>query len=169
MKSEWQENEVRDMAEISLKNVGPYRLAYIEHTGEYGKIPFNDYFGRLYGWVQQRGLRPVGDSLAMYHDDPKKVPLDKCRSEIGVPFAGDARPEGGIKIKDVPGLQVATVHHAGPGSEFRSTYDALNQWIAANGLECAGPSIEVYHRATETVGDKVMIHAEIQVPVRKKK
>lgn len=156
------------MAEVRLKRTEAYKLAYIEHVGDYGKIPFNNYISQLFGWAGKKNIRPSGPPLGIFYDDPEQVAPEKCRSEVGIPIHGDAAPEGSIKIKDVPAMEVVVIEHAGSAKEYEKTYESLFRWIAQNGYRCAGPTIEIYGRQPETVGGETIIYAEVQAPVRKK-
>jgi AraC family transcriptional regulator len=156
------------MAEIKIKKTKACRLAYVEHVGEYGSIPYNRYFAQLYGWAKEKKIRPGFQPMVIFYDDPSQTPPEKCRSEIGIPITGDAKPEGNIKIKDLPPMEVAVIQHKAPAKEYPETYRKLSEWMAKNGYEWAGPSIEVYTKKPKVEGDEVILYANVQVPIKKK-
>ncbi|UCE73112.1 MAG: GyrI-like domain-containing protein [Methanomassiliicoccales archaeon] len=156
------------MAGIKIKTIKAQKLAYLEHTGDYGSIPYDKYFDQLYAWVKEKKIRPGFKPLGIFHDDPDQTPPEKCRSEICIPIVGDAEPEGDIKIKDLPSMDVAVIKHKGTSKEYQNTYKTLGDWITQNGYEWAGPSMEIYTKKPKAKGDEVMIYATVQVPVKKK-
>lgn len=156
------------MAEVVIKNTKPYKLAYVEHGGDYGKIPFDNYIQQLYGWAKKHKVRPGFQPLGIFYDDPSKTEPEKCRSEIGIPIIGSATPEKNIKIKEMPTMTVAVIKHKAPAKEYQETYRKLSEWIAKNGYEWAGPSIEIYTKKPKVVGNETILYANIQAPIRKK-
>ena len=44
--------------DIELKTIEPARVAFVSMRGAYGQVP--EAMGRLYGWVAQHGIEPVG-------------------------------------------------------------------------------------------------------------
>jgi len=156
------------MAKIKIKKTKPYKLAYIEHVGDYRNVPFDKYIPQLYGWAKEKKVRPGFRSVGIYYDCPETTPPEKCRSEIGIPVHGTPEPGGEIKIKDVPVMEVAVIKHAGPAKDYSKTYGALNEWMTQSGYEWAGPAFEVYTKKPKVKGGETIIYAEVQVPVRKK-
>jgi effector-binding domain-containing protein len=106
--------------------------------------------------------------MGMYRDNPDAAPPEKCRSEIGITFKGDAKEASGIKIRKIPAMDVATLSHKGPGSEFKNTYAKLMAWIAEKGYEVSGPPMEVYSKKPQVVGGVTILYAKIMIPVKKK-
>jgi AraC family transcriptional regulator len=157
-----------DMAGVKLKTIKPQKLAYVEHTGDYGSIPYDEYFGKLYEWAKEKNVRPGFKGLGIFYDDPQKKPPEDCRSEICIPIVGDAESEGEIKIKELPEMQVAVLKHKGSSKDYPDTYNKLHEWTRQNGYEWAGPYMEVYNKKPKTKGDETIISSNVQVPVKKK-
>jgi effector-binding domain-containing protein len=143
-------------------------LAYIEHKGPYDKVPWEDYIKRLYGWAKEQKVMPGFYPMAIYHDDPEKTSPEECRSDIGITFKGRAKEQTGVKIHRMPTMKVATISHKGPGTEFKSTYAKLGDWIEKKGYRTSGPPIEVYSKKPEVVGGVTVLYAKVMMPVRKK-
>jgi len=156
------------MAAVKIKTTKPQKLAYLEHTGDYKTIPYDQYFDKLYTWAKENKVRPGFKPLGIFHDDPEKTPPEKCRSEIGIPIVGDVEPEGEVKIKELPTMEVAEIKHKGSSDQYKETYNILSQWVAQNGYEYAGPPMEVYTKKPKIKGDETIIYANVQVPVKKK-
>ena len=143
-------------------------LAYIEHQGAFDKIPWQEYIERLYGWAKEQKVMPGFYPMGIYHDDPKVVPLEKCRSDIGITFKGNAKESSGIKVCQIPAMKVATISHKGPGSEFPKSYAILGEWIEKKGLKLSGPPMEIYSKRPEVVDGVAIVYAKIMFPVSKK-
>ena len=144
------------------------KIAYIEHLGPYGEIPWAQYVERLYGWAKGQKVMPGFYPMSLYHDDPKKTSPDRCRSEIAITFKGDGKERDGVRIRELPEMTVATISHKGPGVEFEKTYAKLNEWIAEKGYILSGPPIEVYSKKPEVVDGVTIIYAKVMMPVCKK-
>ncbi|MEE9150281.1 MAG: GyrI-like domain-containing protein [Thermoplasmata archaeon] len=156
------------MAGIKLKTTKAQKLAYLEHTGDYRSIPYDEYFNRLYEWAKEKKVRPGFNSMGIFYDNPEETPPEQCKSEIGIPIVGDAESEEDIKIKELPSMEVAVTKHKGSTKEYQETYRKLNEWIMRNGYEWAGPAMEVYTKKPKTVGEETIVYATVQVPVKKK-
>ncbi|MBI5000067.1 MAG: GyrI-like domain-containing protein [Euryarchaeota archaeon] len=157
------------MPEIVVKKREATKIAYVEHTGPYDKIPFDVYIGKLYGFAKENKVMPGFHPFAMYPDDPKVTPPEKLKSEIAITLKGEAVPSKGVKVKILPEMEVAVIKHKAPGTEFPETYRKVMEWVAANGYECSGPCLEIYTKKPTVEGAKTIIYANIQVPIRKKK
>jgi len=153
--------------EVKVKKSKPLRMAYVKYTGAYDKIPYDQYFGELFTWTKEKRLKPAGPSMGIFYDDPKTVPAEKCRSEVGIPIRGRAKPEKKIKIKEIPSTDVAAIAHRGPTKDYSKTYEKLNRWVAENGYVATGPPMEIYLSKPKLVRGEPSIFSVIQVPVKK--
>jgi AraC family transcriptional regulator len=143
-------------------------IAYLEHTGAFDKIPWQESIERLYGWAKEQKVMPGFYPMGIYLDDPSVVPREKCRTEIAITFKGEAKEKSGVKIRPMPGIKVATLSHKGPESEFNKTYGLLTSWIEAKGLKLIGPPMEIYSKKPEVVNGETILYAKIMMPVEKK-
>lgn len=156
------------MKKIKLEKTKPITLAYIEHIGSYGEIPFDRHIFQLYTWAKEKKVRPGFKTMGIFYDNPEEKPPAECRSEIGIPIKGTASSDEQIKIKELPSMDVAVIKHKGPASEYGETYKKLAEWIEENGYEWAGPAMEVYKKKPKVVGNETIIYANVQAPVKKK-
>jgi AraC family transcriptional regulator len=155
-------------AKVKIEHRKPLTLAYIEHRGDYGRIPFDEYIGRLYAWTKERRVRPGMQAMGIFYDSPERTPPAQCRCEIGIPVYGDVKPEGDVRVKAMPAMDVATISHRGPSREYSATYRALSEWIALHGYEWVGPSFEVYSKKPTIEKGETILYAKVMAPVRKK-
>ena len=156
------------MASIKLESRKPMTIAYIEHVGSYGNIPFDKYFGQLYGWAKENKVMPGFHPIGIYHNSPRKTPQEECKASIAIPIYGKGKPSGNIKIKKLPAMKVASYSHKGPSSEYQNSYDKLESWIKENGYALADCPIEVYSKKPEVVKGEMILYAKIMIPVKKK-
>jgi effector-binding domain-containing protein len=150
-----------------VKKSKDMKIAYVKHVGAYNKIPYNKYYEKLFVWIKEKRLRPVGPPFGIFYDNPEEVPAKKCRSEIGVPIKGNAKSGKDIKVKKVPAATVVRLVHRGPMKDYGKSYKKLNKWIAANGHVWAGPCMETYISKPKMVRGELSVLTVIRVPVKK--
>lgn len=155
-------------AKIRIKKRKATNLAYIEHTGDYGQIPFEEYMKKLMTWAKENKAKPGWKLTGIYYDDPMKTSPEQCRSEIGIPVRGNPPSGDEVKVKEIPGTEVATLYHKAPAEEYPNSYKTLFDWIAANDYELTGAPMEIYTKKPKVKGGKTIIYSEIQFPVKKK-
>jgi len=156
------------MEKIKVEKTKPMMLAYIEHQGSYGEIPFDTYIPQLYAWAKEKKVRPGFKTIGIFYDSPEKKSPAECKSEIGIPIVGAANSDEKIKIKELPSMDVAVIKHKALASKYAETYKKLGEWIEENGYEWIGPAMEVYTKKPKVVGNEKIIYANIQIPIRKK-
>jgi len=156
------------MAEVKLKKSKACKVAFIEHVGAYDRVPYGDYYDKLFRWAEQKDLRPSGPPMAIFLDKPEETPPEKCRCEVLIPIEGEAESEGEIKMKEIPSTDMASITHRGPTSDYSKTYGKLRKWIHEKGYFCAGPVMEIYLSKPKAVRGKTVVFTNIQVPIREK-
>jgi len=159
------------MEKIKIEKTKPMKIAYFEHIGAYGDIPFDKYIPRLFQWAKEKKVRPGFKSLTLCYDNPEKTDPQQCRSEIAIPIKGEATPDREVKIKDLPPMEVAVIKHEGPASEYGNTYRKLTQWIEENGYIWANepvPAWEEYTKKPKMVGNEIILYAKVKVPIKRK-
>lgn len=156
------------MAKIKVKTRKGGKVAYIAHTGSYMKVPYDELFGKLYGWAKQNKVRPGFKALGIFMDNPEKTPPEQCRSEIGISIYGDGPETDRIKVKTLPDMEVAVMKFKGESEDYMKAYNEIGEWTEANGYEWAGPCIEEYTKKPKVKDGKTIMFANIQVPVKRK-
>jgi len=143
-------------------------LAYIENEGPYDKVPWDQYIPRLYGWAKEQKVMPGFYPMGIYLSNPKTTAREKLNSEIAITFKGKAKEAGGIKIRKLPAMKVASISHKGPGSEFDKTYSKLREFVDERGYRVSGPAMEIYSKKPEVVNGVTILYAKVMMPVVKK-
>ena len=151
--------------EVKLKKTEPMQVATVSYVGPYGEA------GKLYGeiakWLRQKGLKITGPPFGWFYDNPEEVPAHKLRSELGFPFKGEAKPEGKIKINQIPAQEVLATMHKGPYREVGPAYEALFQYANEKGYVPLGCPMEIYLNGPAKVPESELL-TEIRVLVKKK-
>ncbi len=153
------------MIDVQLKTTEPETVAFIAMSGPYDLIP--EAMGKLYGWVGQHGMQPVGMPAGVYLTDPS-VGQAEAKWELRAPVAGvvQDRPvdETCCGVKHVDPHLVAFAMHRGPYDTVASTYAELAAWIDTNGYVAVGPPEELYFSDPETTAPEDHL-TEIRFPV----
>jgi DNA-binding transcriptional MerR regulator/predicted transcriptional regulator YdeE len=102
--------------------------------------------GILVAWYEE----PADDGSVVVH--------------VGFDIGDQAVPEGdGVRIIELPRINVASVLHRGAMDNIESTYEALIRWMEDSGYQLAGPSRELYHEWNEEDPERSV--TELQMPV----
>ena len=121
-------------------------------------------FGELYGYVARLGA--AGVPGATWHDDGYKE--QDVDAEAFVYLKGRVPETDRVKVRELAAADVASVVHKGAFIRLCDAYNAIMQWIEANGYSVAGPSREIYLHCPQPVRqDDESCVTEIQVPVEK--
>jgi AraC family transcriptional regulator len=155
--------------EAEVKKTEPMTVAFISIKGPYSLI--SETFGKLYGWIEEKGYVPAGPPIGIYFNAPGQVPDEELLWELRSPIAGDMASsdpdERGLGVKIVEGIEVAATIHNGPYDQVGATYGALWGWITENGYEIVGPSEEVYLSDPGKTPPEELL-TEVRFPVRKR-
>jgi AraC family transcriptional regulator len=152
--------------EIKLKKTRATRVAVVSQVGPYseaGKI-----YGEIAKWLEEKRLKITGPPFGWFYDNPEEIEPHRLRSEVGFPFKGEAKPEGNIKIKEIPAQEVFFMSHKGPYSEVGPSYTALFQHAREKGYIPSGCPMEIYLNDPAKVPESELI-TEIQLPIKKKR
>ncbi len=140
------------MIDVQVKTTDPETVAYIAMRGPFDQIPMA--MGRLYGWVAQHHLEPVGMPSGVYLNNPELVPQDEALWMLRAPVAGDPEAEPpddvGCGIEQVPPHLVAATMHRGPYDTIDHTYHELASWVSDHGYMVVGPPEELYYSDPDT-------------------
>lgn len=143
-------------------------VAFINVKGDFSQIPMT--FKKLYGWIAQKGYKPVGAAIAVYHNIPGEVPDEELSWELRSQLSGDiAEVEAdseGLGVKRLGATEMATTIYKGPYENIEQVYTALNTWVSTNDYEVSGPVEELYLNDPTITGEEPL--TEIRFPVRKR-
>jgi len=153
---------------IKVKKRPAGAIAYIEHRGPYGNIPFDEYMGKLYAFAKQSKVRPGWKPFAVYTTDPNTTPEADNITQVAIDISKEVPGSGEVKVRSLPETDVAVMVHNAPSEEYKKSYAELGKWISENGYMTAGPPLEIYTAKPKMVDGKVIIYSEIHFPVKKR-
>jgi effector-binding domain-containing protein len=97
-------------------------------------------FGAIMQCAGQLGIQPCGAPFVAYHN----MDMADLDIEIGFPFAQSLAGKGNVLVGEIPGGRAAACLHVGPYDQVGAAYDALSQWMQANGHVPTGVAYEFY-------------------------
>lgn len=156
------------MPKIKVKKRKGGALAYIEHKGAYGSIPFDDYYKELYDWAKAKKARPGFKPFVVYITDPNNTPESEWVTQVAIPVGITAEPAGKVQVRELPDMEIAILKHAATAEEYGNSYAEIGKWIEENGYDVTHPPMEVYTKKPKVKDGKTIIFSDIQFPVKKK-
>ena len=161
-----QENNMSDY-KMQIKEVEPLMVAMMRETvPTVAELPasFDRMFGQTWAYVHGQGAAGGVSAISVYYDEE----WTGCDMKIGaaVPITHDIPPTDAIHITSLPAATMAMTTHVGPFRFLSQAFDALAQWVYANGYKIAGPASEVY-LSGDPSGDQADCVTEVRFPVVK--
>jgi AraC family transcriptional regulator len=147
---------------IKEKRIPETKVAYIPYMGNYDKIP--ELIQEVGEWVMENGLEMTGMVYGTYFNSPEDVPEEDLKYEIGFSIAGDAEPEGKVKIKEIPEHIVLSALHKGPYNEVGRAIRAISEYSVKHDYKVVGPVTEVYLNDPTQVPER-KLRTEVRIPV----
>jgi DNA gyrase inhibitor GyrI len=140
------------------KNLPALHVACVAERGSFDEAMPRG-FARLFTWLKERGVQPAGKSMAVFYDDPAKVPPEAQRLDTCVPVDANVEGLGDVSTKMIGGFEVAALVYRGRGDRDQAYHD-LYDWLHSEGYHESGPPIETY---LSQLGEEM--RAEIAVPI----
>jgi effector-binding domain-containing protein len=97
-------------------------------------------YGAIAQYLGQMGEQPAGAPYVAYYN----MDMQDLDIEIGFPVARPLPGQGNIQPSQIPGGQAAACLHVGPYDQVGKAYEALTQWLQANGRAATGVAYEIY-------------------------
>ncbi len=112
------------------------------------------------------GVEFDGPPMGLCHDtEYKEADVDM---EVAMPVDPSAVGSGRINVYELPRIETAAcLVHKGDYHLLPESYEALMNWIGANGYQIAGTDRQIYLRTFGDVADSSDCLTEIQFPVVK--
>jgi hypothetical protein len=121
---------------------GPYTYAYLEHTGDYSKLP--DVADEVRGLLKDAKVA-YGLPITILYSNPDLVDVGKRRSHTGYLVAADAKVRAPLKIDSLPARPVLIAQvRAGRLLAPSRAYPALDRYLQARGSGIRMPTVEIY-------------------------
>lgn len=94
--SVFEHNLIIENADIQIKKMPAYQVAYIRYIGDFFQI--GETYDKLLNWATQNNLLNVPEVklFTVYHDDPSVTKLDKHRQSVCITIPANIKIERGI-------------------------------------------------------------------------
>ena len=155
------------MAKIKVKKRKPTKVAFIEYTGEYSTIPFDEAISQLYSYAKSKKLRPGFKPFAIYPDDPHKGDWSTIRTQVAISINKLSEATETVSVAELQQMEVATMKFSGSSEEYQQAYDELGKWVTEQGYKMNGAPIEIWGKKPKVIDGKSIISSEIQFPIEK--
>ena len=128
-----------------------------------GQLP--QLLGQTYGAIMQYlgelGEYPVGMPFTAYYN----MDMQDLDVEIGFPVSRPLPDRGELKSGALPAGKIATTMHIGPYDTVGPAYEALTQYMQANGYTPSGVAYEFYFSDPQTTPPE-QIQTQIVFPLK---
>lgn len=130
---------------VELRTIATRPTAVVTQTTTWKEFPglWGQLLDEVYGFVRQRPELAPDDGPELWRNAFLYLD-DKPTVEIGVLVARSFEPHGRVVPSQLPGGEVAMAVHRGDYAQMGRTHQAVNDFIAAEGLVRLGPSWEIY-------------------------
>jgi AraC family transcriptional regulator len=152
--------------DIEVKQTPGYNVAYLSKVGSEGTDPLRREFNELTSFAKKQKRR-AGKWIFYFYEggrSPSRYRFEAC---LEVPKR--AKPQGKIKVKELPAATVASVKFNPDHVAPRLVYNGVYGWLKENEKYKEGGSYsrEIYFGNPWT-DSWAWARTEIQVPVKKK-
>lgn len=128
---------------------GPYHYAYLEHSGDYAKLPDRQLEARHA--LEAQGIAH-GAAITLLQNDPRLTARDKRSAQTGYLVEPGVAVKEPLKLGDVPARRVLLASvRAHPRLAAGKIYTALLKYLDEHGMKLAVPTVEIYQNNTLTV------------------
>jgi AraC family transcriptional regulator len=158
--------EITLMHPVSVRTLGPMRLAAVAHKGPYFEI--SRAFQKLSAVMGTRNLFPkAGRMVGVFYDDPQSVPWPELRSHAAFEVTGDVDIASPLEEITLPAGRQAVMTYKGPYAGLPAAYDQLfGAWLPTSGEEPADmPSFEVYLNSPMDTAPEDLV-TELHLPLK---
>jgi AraC family transcriptional regulator len=123
---------------VEIKDIPPYRVAYMRHVGPYGEGGrISALWASFERWIRARDLvRPGLQTIGIGHDAPKIAPADKLRYDACVVVDQSFKPDRFVNVADLPGGRYAVAAFEGTAAQISDAWEQLwARWLPASGYQ----------------------------------
>jgi len=152
---------------IEIRDIPPYRVAYMRHVGPYGEGGrISALWANFERWIRTRDLvRPGLLTIGIGHDAPKIAPADKLRYDACVVVDQNFKPDRFVNIAELPGGKYAVAAFEGTATQISEAWEQLwAVWLPASGYQPEDrPSLELRQDFAMPPGSR--LRCELCLPV----
>lgn len=139
---------------VELEELQSQPVALVRGHVEVAEIPkfLAGAFGESIQALANQHLAPAGPPFARYH-----ITEGTFDVEAGFPSSGAVTPEGRVEAGRLPGGPVAKVMHRGDYGSVDKAYEAVTEWLGANGYVSADEPWESYLDGPEVAEPRTLV------------
>lgn len=128
-----------------------------------GELPafFDDVFHEVFDALKDAGVEPSGAPFARY----RGAVGETVDVEAGFPVAEPVPVSGELVAGALPAARAVEAVHTGPYDTMRTTYEAIEAWLAEQGLTALDDMWEIYESGPESDPDPATWRTRIVWPV----
>jgi effector-binding domain-containing protein len=128
--------------ECKLTNQNPQPVLSIRSRSPAANIPnlMGYAFGTIIQYLAELGEAPAGMPFAAFYN----LDTEDMDVEIGWPVGRELPGRGEIEASEIPGGWQASLFYTGRYDSMAPAYDALAEFVKANGYEPTGVAYEFY-------------------------
>ena len=97
-------------------------------------------YGDIMNYLMEIGVQPAGAPYVGYFN----IDMQDLDLEIGFPVEQAISGKGDIQASEIPAGKQVSCLHTGPYSKVEPAYNAMMEWVPANGYTATGVSYEFY-------------------------
>ena len=97
-------------------------------------------YGDIMNYLMEIGVQPAGAPYVGYFN----MDMQDLDLEIGFPVKQAISSKVDIQASEIPAGKQVSCLHTGPYSKVESAYNAMMEWVPANGYTATGVSYEFY-------------------------
>lgn len=124
---------------------GPHFYAYLEHTGDYAKLP--DLQAKVAKALAVASI-PAGHGITVLYSNPDVVPVAERRARVGYLVAAGSRVPEPLQVDTLAARPVTLTRvRAAVLLAPSRAYQALDRYVQTQGKGISMPTVEIYEAA----------------------
>ncbi len=157
-----EQEETMSEYEVVVKQVEPIKIIGLRGIIPTYQEPHKLWEG-LKEYVSENDF--AGPCFTLYYDtEYKERDVD---AEAAIPIKKEVPVGGDVKIRELPGVSVASTVVKGPYTNLHAGHTATIKWIEENGYKIVGPDREIYIHGYGDTKDEDDFITEVQYPIEK--
>lgn len=139
---------------VTVQTVHARKLAAVRREVPPGEVgaAWGPALGKVWPFIRsQPGLWTTGHNIFLYRQPAHPGAPIVC--DFGVEVTRTFETSGEVYATETPSGEAAVAVHRGAYDRMKEAYDAIANWMAANGRESAGYSWEIYGDPTPDPAD----------------
>ena len=132
----------------AVSELAPFRFAHGRVKGPYVPWARVNALDLVAETLERVSVDRTGPAFGIYHDLPfSQRDSDDWTADLGYPVADEASVPvlPGLRVRDVPPVQVAGLSYRGDLTSFPEALQLLVEWAMRRGLDLKGPLLERFH------------------------